>query len=443
MDKPLDFMELSQLLFGQELLVSESVAKLLLSKHELAMKHGNEYVGVVKKGKQSSIDAASVYKKDDGTLIGVIPVKGTLVYEETGWEALCGMTSYEGIKYKVEHMIKDKGVKEILLDINSGGGMAYGCFEIAQYVRDLATDNGVNIKAYVDGVAYSGGYAWLAIADEVVVNPMAGVGSIGVVLPLVNTSERDKKEGIKRVYVTAGKSKVPFDEDGNYTKEALGRIEDDVNDTYKMFVDHVANNRNLDKKAVEETEAKTFRPKEALKLGLIDNIMSKEQFYKHINFNGEPSTMATTENDGTKVQDNGNAVHDKLVADISKLEGEKQAGIDANAKLQVELDAEKEKVKQLTTQLEVAQKEKASAILASRTAKITALVSEDDVADHMEFAADMDGAMFDKYVAKLAKTQEKISQSFVEQGVDEDESGKKVLTADERMAAMIKAKGAK
>ena len=76
------------------------------------------------------------------------------------------MTSYESIQGQAEYLIKKEKVNEIILDVNSGGGQAYGCFEAAQSVRNLANKNNVKITTYVDGVAYSGGYAWASIADE-------------------------------------------------------------------------------------------------------------------------------------------------------------------------------------------------------------------------------------------------------------------------------------
>lgn len=452
----MNFIELSQLLFDKQLLASEGAVRDVLNKYELAIQHGHEYVGLIKKDK-SPITAltSQIYKGTDNKLVGVLPIKGALVYEETGWEALCGMTSYEGLQNKATYMIKEKKIDHLILELNSGGGMAYGCFETAQFVKNLAKEHGVKITSYVDGVAHSGGYAWACIADEVILNPMAKVGSIGVVLPLVNSSERDKKEGIKRVYVTAGKSKVPFDKDGNFTEEALSNIQKDVMVTYDMFVDHVSENRNLDRDAVIDTEAKTFGTKDALKIGLIDKVMTKEQFYEHLgNFNGESSMSLTINADGTKVEagtDGANSlVVSQLSTQIQTLESDKSGLVAQVATLTGERDqavtdlgVAQTKISELTTQLATAQTEANTAILTARREAISALVAEDDVEDHMSFIADFDAEKFDKYKAKLAVQSEKMSASFTAQGVDTGEAEGEKLSVEEKMAERVRQRNGK
>lgn len=451
----MDFLEFAQLLFNQELLASEGTVREVLTKYQLATTHGHEYVGLMKRDKtRHTAETSRIYKGTDGKLVGVLPVKGALVYEETGWEALCGMSSYEGLQNKATHMIVGKGVKNIILEINSGGGMAYGCFETAQFVRNLADKHGAKITAYVDGVAFSGGYAWCCIADEVIVNPMAKVGSIGVVLPLVNTSERDKKEGIERIYVTAGKSKVPFDKDGKFTKEALSKIEKDVMVTYDMFVNHVASNRNLSVEAVMDTEANTFGTEEALSLGLIDSVMTKEQFYEHIgNFDGDVNMSIHVQNQGAQAAKDGESnsvLVSQLSTQITTLQSEAQVAADALtaeknnvAKLTADLAAEKAKVTNLESQVAGLTSEKASLVLEGRKEKISAFVAADEVEDHLDMVDGFSQEKFDKYVANLEKQHAKVEADFEPVGVDAKVEPEKVMSVDEQAAERVRQKQAK
>ena len=445
----MDFIEFSQLLFNRLLLASAGTVKEVHSKYELAVLNTPEYVGLVKNVKsERTIESSKIYQGTDGSRIGILPVKGALIYEETGWEALCGMTSYEGLQNKAEYMIKEKQIDHLILELNSGGGMAYGCFETAQYVKNLAKEHGVKITSYVDGVAYSGGYAWCCIADEVIVNPMGKVGSIGVVLPLVNTSERDKKEGIKTIYVTAGKSKVPYDEDGNFTKEALTKIQKDVMVTYDMFVDHVADMRGIDRELVINTEASTFGTEESLKLGLIDQVMTKADFYEYLgNFNGEPNMSLTPKDAETKVTtDSANSqVMAQLSDQIKELKVGHQALADQVATLTKDRDEAvqglglaNEQIKTLTTQLDQAKIDAGKAVVDSRTARISALVAVDDVEDHMSFVDGFSDEKFDKYVAKLALDQEKLATSFKPQGKDVDGEGNEKVSVEASVTARIK-----
>lgn len=448
----MDFLQFAQLLFDNQLLASEGTVRSVLSKYEYAMTHGYEQVGLIKKVSENTEFNTRVYKGTDGTVIGVLPVKGALIYEESQWEAACGMTSYEGLVARAEKMIKELGAEHLILELNSGGGMAYGCFEAAQHVRNLAREHNVKITAYVDGVAFSGGYAWCCIADEVIVNPMGKVGSIGVVLPLVNISEMEKKQGIERIYITAGKSKVPFDKDGKFTKEAISDIQASVNETYAMFVDHVATMRGMNRDDVIDTEAKTFGTKEALRLGLIDHVMTKEQFYEHLgNFNGD-TNMTVHVQDKTKVEGDS-PVHTALVgqitdlksqitgfqdtitakdAEITKLTGEKQ-------KVDAELVTAQSRIQALESQVQEKEKAAKDAVLESRKARISALVADEAVAEQMEFVDGFTDEKFDKYIATLEKQNEKIEGSFEEQGQKvEDEGGDEVLSVDERMSSRIR-----
>ncbi len=237
----MNFHQLSELLFNNYLLADSRTLQLVLHQYEKAQVVGGEQIGVLKKPLSQRKNQIKVLD-GEGSKVGVIPIKGSLTYEETGFEALCGMTSYESIQGQAEYLIKKENVNEIVLDVNSGGGQAYGCFEAAQAVRNLADKNNVKITTYVDGVAYSGGYAWASIADEVIVNPMGRVGSIGVVLPLTNYAEKDKKDGIKRIYITSGKSKVPYDEDGNFTESALDEFRKSSKIIYDEFVKSCSGN---------------------------------------------------------------------------------------------------------------------------------------------------------------------------------------------------------
>lgn len=438
----MDFLQLSQLLFDRELLANTATVRNVLSKYQLAIENSAGYVGLVKKQSYETKTNTQVFKGKDGSKIGLLPIKGMLVYEETGWEALCGMTSYEGLQAKAEKMILEEDVKSIILEINSGGGMAYGCFEAAMSVRALADKHDVKITSYVDGMAASGAYAWCCIADEVIVNPMGKVGSIGVVLPLVNYSEADKKEGIQRIYITAGKSKVPYDEDGKFTEEALDDIKESVMDTYSVFVNHVAEARGLSKEVVMNTEAKVFNTTKALDIGLIDEIMTKDQFYEHLgNFNGDTRMAIQTEkmeNEKVETEDKSPLVSN-LTEQISTLKGEKATLSDQVSSLTTELGAEKQKVIDLQNQINVLNKQAEDQVASIRKSKLEELVSVDKLDEEVEFTADFSEEKFNTYISKLASYNEKVEAEFEEKG-DGGEDKDELVSADESIASRIRQK---
>lgn len=212
--------------------------------------------------------------------VGMLSIEGALT--NIKYEGMCGDVgcSYEGLVEQTKELVAE-GVSTIILDIDSGGGEAYGCFEAANEVRQLCTANNIRVLTYVDGMACSAAYAWASIADELIVNPMADVGSIGVVVQLMNTMRYEKAVGLDRTFVYAGDSKIPFDTEGNFTEGFIADIQQSVDFFYAEFVVHVAQYRQLSVQQVKDTQAKVYLPTEALSLGLVDKVMTKQEFINY------------------------------------------------------------------------------------------------------------------------------------------------------------------
>ena len=218
---------------------------------------------------------------DDLRAVGVIDICGPLTNEPTGWEAMCGGCSYKSIMEQAEDLV-EYGATTIILNIDSGGGEAYGAFECADDLRLLCDSNNISLISYVQGCAASAAYLIACVADEVICNPFGETGSIGVLIGLCDDSKHLEQEGYKRVWVTAGKEKVPYAEDGSFKKEFLNDLQMKVDFMYDEFVSHVENYTNMSKQEIIDTEAKTFLAKDALSLGLINRIMTNREFVKYI-----------------------------------------------------------------------------------------------------------------------------------------------------------------
>ena len=221
----------------------------------------------------------------------VLSIDGPLTYNPTFMQMLCGGASYLSLESSVRQAIAG-GAHTIILDSDSPGGEAYGCFETAQNIRKMADNANVKLIAYVDGIAASACYGLVSAAHEIVVNPDAEVGSIGVVTRLTNTNKKDKNDGKETTYIYAGNSKIPFDKEGNFREEFIADLQSKVDRLYTKFVSHVANLRGISEEAVRQTEARMFVAEEALALGLADKIQTKEEFYESLSSpinNGEIS----------------------------------------------------------------------------------------------------------------------------------------------------------
>lgn len=213
------------------------------------------------------------------TMVGTLDISGSLMYRKGSMGANCReLTSYEGLKQQTQAMINE-GVESIVMMVDSGGGMAYGMFAAADYIKKITKEAGVKTTAYVDGVSYSAAYGLSVLAEEIVVNPQASVGSVGVVVALYNDSKMLEQAGVSRQFVYAGENKIPFDnKTGEFTENFIEELQKSVNNTYNSFTKHIAANRNISEQSVIDTQASVYDAEEALELGLVDKIMSLEDF---------------------------------------------------------------------------------------------------------------------------------------------------------------------
>lgn len=221
--------------------------------------------------------------------VAFIDIQGTLTYKPTIFSMLCGGCSYVQLQDAAKEIAEDVSISHVVLNVGSGGGTAYSCFQTAKYMHDTLKGANKKIITYVDGMMASAAYALGCIADEVIVNPDAQVGSIGVVIALHDEHIKEQMEGEKTIYITAGDSKVPFAEDGSFKKEFLDDLQKDVDYTYGKFTAHVAAMRNISEESVIATQAKVYKSPDAIKLGLADKEMTTFEFEEYLSglVNGE------------------------------------------------------------------------------------------------------------------------------------------------------------
>ena len=214
--------------------------------------------------------------------VAVFDLQGAMTYRETFWQAMCGGVSYAKLTKDFEHLVLDKGVKTVVFVADSGGGEAYKMMPTANYLRQLANDNGVKIISAVDGMSASACYGITCISDALVLLEGSSVGSIGVVVQLTNNTKALEKAGLERSFIYAGKSKIPYTEDGEFTESFLSDIQASVETTYEEFTSHVAKHRSLSVEDVKATEARMFEGEEAVTLGLADAVMTDQEFWTFV-----------------------------------------------------------------------------------------------------------------------------------------------------------------
>ena len=359
--------------------------------------------------------------------LGVIHISGPLTNKSTGWEALCGGTSYESIKEDFEALL-EASTKTVALMVESGGGEAYGMMDTGNYLRKLADENGVRIISYVDGLSASAAYGLTAISDEIISNKNSEIGSIGVLIRLMNDSKALEMEGYQRSFISAGTQKIPYSEDGSFRKEFLDDLQYKVDTLYTDFAEYVAEHRNLPVEAVRNTQANTFLANDAIALGLADRIMTQEEFYSYL------SGEAQTNKEGSSMSNR--------IFKFSKTNTEETLDMPQLAELQSQLTvaneqlAEFSSVKEAFTLLQTSITEKDAALaqaladvaqmkeaaitvkLDARKSKLAAVMSADKVEAVSTSLSSLDDSAFETVLSGFAAQKQALEASdmFTELG---------------------------
>lgn len=202
--------------------------------------------------------------------LAIIPIHGILINRfNSSWGFVTG---YNFVRAQMNAALEDDDVTMIVYDVDSPGGEAVGCFELAEEMR-AARDVKPSI-AVVDSLAASGGYALASAATRMVCTPSGSVGSIGVYILHLNMKGALDQMGIEATYIEAGEWKTAGNSLEPLSTEVKADLQKSVDKRWGEFVDLVAENRGLSAAAVRDTQARVFRADEALALGLIDDVQS-------------------------------------------------------------------------------------------------------------------------------------------------------------------------
>lgn len=162
----------------------------------------------------------------------------------------------------------DPGVRSVIMDIRSPGGVVTGVPEFAKEVAGMSKP----VYAYTDDMMASAAYWIGASAQGVFASESARVGSIGVYMALADFTEAYAKEGVKIHLVRAGKYKgmgLP----GTLDAEALDLLQKGVDKTYGAFTSWVLSNRPGI--SFDDMQGQVFDADDALAKGLIDGIYNR------------------------------------------------------------------------------------------------------------------------------------------------------------------------
>lgn len=231
------------------------------------------------KGQKLSPTAEEELLRDDyfGTRIeqnsgiATIYAIGSLVRRKTWLDAVSGLVSYSDIKHHLTEALNNGRVRGIMLQIDSFGGEAGDCFELADYIRESRATKPIWGCADID--ALSAGYALLSACERCFVAPRGSAGSIGAVIIHCERSRMNDAMGITYTVLRSAPQKALGTSVEPLPEIAAEKYLASLKKTGQAFADLVARNRpGLSRDAIIGTEGQWYDAEEALALNLVDGV---------------------------------------------------------------------------------------------------------------------------------------------------------------------------
>lgn len=216
----------------------------------------------------------NTYAVENRNGVAVLPVEGPLFKRASFFDEISGATSYAMLATDFAAALNDPAINAIVLNIDSPGGDAMGVSEFADQI--FAARGTKPIVAYVDGEAASAAYWIAAAADQIVTSDNGILGSIGAVLGITDTRERDAKAGVRRHEIVSSQS--PDKRLDAATEGGRAKLQALVDSLASVFIDKVAQYRGVSTDTVlkEFGQGGLFVGQAAVDAGLADRIGSFE-----------------------------------------------------------------------------------------------------------------------------------------------------------------------
>jgi serine protease SohB len=174
----------------------------------------------------------------------------------------------------LDRLFAVRNAAAVALAINSPGGSPVQSHLIFRRIRELAEEKKRRVIAFVEDVAASGGYMIACAADEIIADPHAIVGSIGVVGSSFGFDKAIAKLGIERRVYTSGERKAMLDPFLPEKPDDVERLKELQREIHEDFIALVKSRRG-GKLAGPENDlfsGEYWTGRRGIELGLVDSI---------------------------------------------------------------------------------------------------------------------------------------------------------------------------
>lgn len=208
--------------------------------------------------------------------VGIIHISGIISRHADMLASFLGMGSaaIENIAKDFQSLLDNEEVKSIILDFDTPGGAITGVNELAEIIYNA---RGIKpIKAYVTGMACSAGYFLAAACDEIIIDEMGQVGSIGVMRVVSKQNEKS---------VIFKSSQSPMKNVEAETEQGRAEYQAKVDYLASIFIDKVAKYRGItaDEVINRGNKGGVLVGAVAVTAGLADRLGSMDQLIIELN----------------------------------------------------------------------------------------------------------------------------------------------------------------
>lgn len=232
-------------------------------------------------GSEQSAPVPYLLSIQDG--VGVISIKGPMSNTASFWDRYDGATSYPAIREALVYAANSPEVKQVLLDVQSGGGQVAGLSDTADLISKV-DQNFKPVYTHTSSTMASAAL-WLGVSGrEVYGSKNAEIGSLGVMAMHADRSESLKRQGINVTVMRSGEFKALGNGMEPLSDVGKAHMQASLDSMYKVFAGHVAEARD---KSYEYTDkhmgqGRMFGAVAANEVGLTDGVASYDEVFAHI-----------------------------------------------------------------------------------------------------------------------------------------------------------------
>ena len=261
--------KLLEVLTRTPLLITPATADSLLTLFQQHAALGRDEFRAAREGVGECGEAVELEQMTIEDGLALIPVKGPMGSNLDKFEKGAGATDYQDIVDDIETANENPEVENILLVMDTPGGMWGGLPECAAAIE--GSEKPVYCYVPPGGEVCSAGMYLAAVCAGRFLSPSSEAGSIGVYMAYTDLSQMAATKGIKVKVFSSGIYKGMGVPGTSLTMEQESYLQDRVLEMAQNFYDHMR--ANLGDIPDEAMQGQSFASSEALDLGFCDDIV--------------------------------------------------------------------------------------------------------------------------------------------------------------------------